>query len=526
MESVAMRARSLNLWLAALAAGTGLTAAALLSSPKSAAQQPPPGPPLGQPAVTAPADDPAPPKGVEVLTRGPIHEAFATPTDEPQATTPVAKEPPKAIQEMPPEEKPEGDATWIGGYWAWDEDRSNYLWVSGVWRTSPPNKHWVAGYWRQDSDKWQWVPGFWAEAQQEAEKHEVTYLPAPPAAPETAAPGAPPNADSFYIPGQYVWRGDSYAWRAGYWGRVQPGYVWVPAHFRWSPYGYIYINGYWDLALSRRGVMYAPVVIDPNVVGVEYVYTPTYVVPHTVVVDAFFVRPCCCHYYYGDYYGPAYHNCGYETVVVYNRRHYDCIFVYERWDHRDDPRWETRHIEVIEARNAGRGCPPRTLVEYNRYGRDRGIVIATGPRVAAMNGTRMVRMEAAERARVHEHAAAVRQVAAERRVAEAKMPVGAPRQPRVATVAMPHGYAQAKPPAPPAGGAVAHNPGTAAGTPAAGTHPVTPPPHPGTPTNPPTPGKPDPSKPQPGKPQPGKPMPPSKQPPPKQPPAKDSQNNH
>src|SRR5271154_117053 len=63
-------------------------------------QQPPQ---AGQPAATDP----------EVLTRGPVHEAFATPTTEPMPTTPVAKAPPAALEEMPPDQKPEGDATWI-----------------------------------------------------------------------------------------------------------------------------------------------------------------------------------------------------------------------------------------------------------------------------------------------------------------------------------------------------------------------------------------------------------------------------
>jgi hypothetical protein len=521
-----MAARRLNVWLAALAAGAGLSAGLLLSVPESPAQPPPGGPPVAAPA----AEDPPPPKGVDVQTRGPVHEAFASPTGEAQATSPVAKAPPKPLQEMPPEEKPEGNAVWIGGYWSWDEERKNYLWVSGVWRNAPPSKHWVAGYWREDGEKWQWVPGFWAESQQDTEKHDVTYLPTPPAAPETAAPGAPPQADTFYVPGQYVWRGDGYAWRAGYWARVQPGYVWVPAHFRWTPYGYIYINGYWDLALGTRGVMYAPVVIDPAVVGVEYVYTPTYVVHSTVVVDAFFVRPCYCHYYYGDYYGPAYVDCGYESVVVYNRRHYDSIVVYERWDHRDDPRWETTQVNIYVERGAGRApCPPRTLVEYNSYGRDRGLVVASGPRVAAMHGQRMVRMEAAERARVQEHAAAVRQVAAERRMTEAKMPVGAPRQPHTTSVAMPKGYA---PPARPAAGAAASgsHPGQTANshTPAPGgagagtSHPnqATNPHAPGTPPGPAGTNAP------PAKPMPNKPMPPNKPAPSKPQPSKPQKDEH
>jgi len=522
-----MRARSLKVWLAALAAGAGLSAA-LLSAPESAAQPPPSDPPPGQPIAStpapaaAPADDPAPPKGVEVLTLGPVHEAFATPTAEPLATPPIAKAPPKALEEMPPEEKPEGNALWIGGYWAWDDERANYLWVSGVWRVPPPNKHWVAGYWRDDSGKWQWVPGFWAEAQQEAEKHDVTYLPKPPDPPETAAPPAAPNVDSFYVPGQYVWRGDGYAWRAGYWGRVQPGYVWVAAHFRWSPYGYVYINGYWDIAIANRGVMYAPVVVDPDVVGVEYVYTPTYVVHHTIVMDAFFVRPCYCHYYFGDYYGPAYHDCGYETVVVYGRSHYDSVIVYERWDHRDDPRWESVQIDICLARDGGREPrPPRTLVEFNRYGRERGVVVGPSARVAAMHGTRMVRMDAAERAHVHEHAQAVRQVAAERRAAEAKMPVGAPREPRVASMAMPRGYTA--PARPAAAGAGAHPSQTLTPNMSAQPgHGLTTAPHaPGAPNGQAapnmTPGKPQPTKP---------PAKPPARPQPKQPPGKEPPGNH
>ena len=110
----------------------------------------------------APDDAPPPvPKGVEVLARGPVHEAFATLTAEPQPTKAVPKKPPKPLQEMPPDEKPEGNSIWIGGYWAWDDDRSDFLWVSGVWRTPPPGKQWVAGYWREQDDGAQWVPGFW-----------------------------------------------------------------------------------------------------------------------------------------------------------------------------------------------------------------------------------------------------------------------------------------------------------------------------------------------------------------------------
>src|SRR5205085_5053636 len=142
-------------------------------------------------------------------------------------------------------------------------------------------------------------------------------LPAPPATPELAPPGEPPVADSFYVPGNWVWNSRVYAWRAGYWARVQPGYVWISSHFRWTPSGYVYIAGYWDLAISKRGILFAPIIIDPLRVETTFVYTPTYVVSDTVVVDALFVRPSTCHYYFGDYYGVTYSRLGFEASFVY-----------------------------------------------------------------------------------------------------------------------------------------------------------------------------------------------------------------
>src|SRR5262249_6529295 len=153
--------------------------------------------PQAEQSTQAPGDPPPVPKGVEVLARGPVHEAFATPTSEPIPTKPIAKRPPNPLEEMPPDQKPEGEVSWIAGYWAWDDARSDFLWGSGIWRPAPPGKRWVAGYWREDGNQWMWVPGFWtanvqqtaavqgAPAQQEVAQ-EITYLPQPPAPPEVA----------------------------------------------------------------------------------------------------------------------------------------------------------------------------------------------------------------------------------------------------------------------------------------------------------------------------------------------------
>lgn len=418
----------------------------------------------GQDAAVAPAAA-APPKGVEVLARGPVHEAFASLTAEPSPAKPLDKRPPKPLEEMPPDDKPEGDVQWIGGYWAWDEDRSDYLWVSGTWRTPPPGKQWIAGYWREDGDKWQWVGGFWtAAATKEAPAPDVTYLPAPPAPPEVAPPAPPPADNSFWVPGTWVWNGARYAWRAGYWARVEPGYVWVAAHYRWTPGGYLYVSGYWDLAVSRRGVLYAPVYVDPAVVTVSFSYTPAYAVHDTLVLDTLFVRPAYGHYYFGDYYGPVYRDRGFESVYVYSARSYDPIIVYERYEHRRDPAWFTLQVNLYNDRYDGRAAvPPRTFVQQTTVVNNvtnvtnvtnnttnnitnnttvtkqvyNGPTIAPATQVAAAKGVKTVALDTTARQQVKEQIAAIQQVAVQRTRTEASFPTGAPTQPRVASLVAP-----------------------------------------------------------------------------------------
>src|SRR5262245_17538899 len=113
------------------------------------------------------AQDPPAAAGEQDLARGPIHEAFAQPVVFDAQPGPVVnKGPPKPIPEMPPEQKPEGDdVEWIGGYWSWDTDRNDYIWVSGIWRAEPSGLDWVPGYWSRANEGWQWVSGYWAKAE-------------------------------------------------------------------------------------------------------------------------------------------------------------------------------------------------------------------------------------------------------------------------------------------------------------------------------------------------------------------------
>ncbi len=131
---------------------------------------------------------------VQVLTRGPVHEAFAeTVTFDPEPGIVVPKAPPAAIEELPPEQKPEGaNVTWIPGYWGWDDERSDFLWVSGVWRALPPGRQWVPGYWGNSGQAFQWTSGYWADAKMS----DVEYLPKPPETVEGGPNIAAPSADS------------------------------------------------------------------------------------------------------------------------------------------------------------------------------------------------------------------------------------------------------------------------------------------------------------------------------------------
>src|ERR1017187_4684760 len=114
-------------------------------------------------------------EGVEVLTRGPMHEAYAAPGSlDPKPSPIVPKAPPEPVPEMPPDQKPDGShVVWISGYWAWDDATAEYTWISGFWRDLPPGKRWIPGHWSEQGGGWQWTSGLWAPEAQT----EISYVP-------------------------------------------------------------------------------------------------------------------------------------------------------------------------------------------------------------------------------------------------------------------------------------------------------------------------------------------------------------
>ncbi|MDD5260797.1 MAG: hypothetical protein PHD76_03015 [Methylacidiphilales bacterium] len=301
-------------------------------------------------------------QGAQVLTRGPVHEAFAgMVTFNPEPGIVVAKAPPDPIEEIPPEERPEGDnVTWIPGYWSWDEERSDYLWVSGVWRALPPGRAWIAGYWGKTAEGYQWISGYWADAAAQ----DTTYLPEPPATVEAGPNVAAPSDDYGWTPGCWVWYQERYAWRPGYWVQGRADWDWTPAHYVWTPRGYIFVGGFWDYPVERRGVLFAPVYFESGIYSRHgYSYSPSIVIDLGVFRDHLFLRPRYSHYYFGDYYAVSYQQGGFFASFSFgsSRDGYDPIFSHQRWEHRQDREWEHRIEASYQNRRDNEAArPPRT----------------------------------------------------------------------------------------------------------------------------------------------------------------------
>lgn len=308
----------------------------------------------------------------EVLTRGPVHEAFAeTITYDAQPGFNVPRPPPDPIDELPPDQRPDGDnVDWIPGYWAWDDERSDFLWISGVWRALPPDREWVPGYWGSTPNGYQWVSGYWDDTQ----RTEVAYLPEPPASIEIGPNISAPSSDYIWVPGTWVWYQGRYAWRPGYWMIAHSDWDWVPSHYVWAPRGYVYVDGYWDYSIARRGVLFAPVYFQRNVyTRTGFSYAPSTVISLSVFSDHLFVRPRYNHYYFGDYYAPRYRESGFHASFSFHsgRQGYDPIYANQRWRNRQNPDWDRSIQANFSYRRDHEDARPRhTLAAQKRYGND------------------------------------------------------------------------------------------------------------------------------------------------------------
>lgn len=310
--------------------------------------------------VAAQPKAPADQTRIEILTRGPLHEAFAeTISFDPQPGVVAPMAPPEPIEEVTPNQRPEGsNVAWIPGYWAWDDERNDFLWVSGIWRSLPPGRQWVPGYWGQSEAGAQWTSGYWADSA----ASEADYLPEPPATLEDGPNVAAPSPDSIWLPGSWIWQQNRFAWRAGFWTQGHQGWDWVPDHYVWTPSGYIFVDGYYDYSVPRRGIVFAPVYFQGGLrTQRNFSYSPSTVINVSVLARHLFLRPSYGHYYFGDYYGSNYANAGFSPWYSYqsSRRGYDPIYANQRWQHRAENDWEQRaEANYLRLRDNEKARPP------------------------------------------------------------------------------------------------------------------------------------------------------------------------
>jgi hypothetical protein len=309
------------------------------------------------------------PEGAQVLTRGPIHEAFAEPVlYDPRPGPVVPKAPPAPIAELPPEQKPEGaNVQWIPGYWAWDDARTDFIWVSGLWRVIPPGRQYVPGYWQEAQGGSQWVPGYWGMS----DATQVQYLSAPPTSLENGPTSPQPAPDSTWAPGMWAWQSNQYLWRPGFWVPNQPGWLWVPASNSWTPNGYVSNPGYWDYPLVNRGIPFAPVYFtQPIYRQANFRYTPAVGLLTSALTSSLFVRPSYSSYYFGDYYAQSNYQSGiYPWYAFHGSRYgYDPLYAHAAAQNFGaNPRWaDELHEGYRYRREHPEARPPGTFAETRR----------------------------------------------------------------------------------------------------------------------------------------------------------------
>jgi hypothetical protein len=352
-----MRAFFGRRWLTALTVGLGCWAAG-----------------LNQTAKAMQIPDNNDPAGPEILNRGPIHEAFADPvTFDPMPGPTVPKQPPDPIEEQPPDTAPDCDGVqWISGYWAWDEERGDFIWISGIWRVPPPNCQWTPGYWNQCDEGnggWRWTRGCWTPVDQSA----CQYLPAPPPSIERG-PSSPPPSDGsncIWTPGYWSWAeatavaAPRYVWRPGCWTVYNPDWLWCPPRYVSTSCGYLFVPGFWDYPIERRGILYAPIYC-PGTLRINSTYCPSVCINTSMITSCLFVQAQCQSYCFGDYFEARYSSMGIYPCYAYHGSRYGCdpIYAHCAASHFGERGWSRRLFDEYRYRREHPAArPPRIYNE-------------------------------------------------------------------------------------------------------------------------------------------------------------------
>lgn len=231
-----------------------LTSGAGLWSPWASAQPGLDAPPPLEAPITQPA--PPRPEADDTKAEPPTHEALLPPaTRTREMRAPMSPPPPP--EERPTEDSPDPRATWVPGYWSWDQARNDFVWVGGVWQVPPRDSIWVGGRWMRDPVGWYRVAGSWGRRRAASTVGRVDWRKAgPPAEHPDDVPGPAPGPDYFLVAGHYAPDGDGLVWKSSFWARVQDGWDWVPARWVRRSGGWGFRAGYWtresDVDLAGR----------------------------------------------------------------------------------------------------------------------------------------------------------------------------------------------------------------------------------------------------------------------------------
>ena len=288
---------------------------------------------------------------------------------------------PAAIEEVPPEQRPVGaNVAWIPGYWAWDDERNDYLGSAHLVRRAAGVR---MGARRLGRSHARLSMDFRLLGRRQGGRGGILARAAGDRRGGSQHCGD--FADHTWLPGCWVWRNGRYAWRPGFWATVQPNWVWVPAHYVWAPRA-SFVDGYWDYSVGRRGVLFAPCISIAGVYGRQgFSYTPTTVIDLGVFANHLFLRPRYQHYYFGDYYAANYRGAGFFPWFSFNTRRfgYDPIYAHQRWQHRQDRGWEQRQQADFKNRRDHENLrPPRTWAAQGTM--DRALASESRTRVAAI----------------------------------------------------------------------------------------------------------------------------------------------
>ncbi len=248
------------------------------------AQDPPPSPtPVsdGQDGQGAQAAGQPGDQGPQVMTRGPIHEAFATPVVHDPAAGPGDSQAARRSRSRRCLRTRSRPARTSSGFPVTGAGTSRATTSCGSAASGATRRPTVSGFRATGTRSTGVISGFRARGFPSARaRHRArvnpTYLPPPPKSLETGPNTPQPSPNVAWTPGYWSWQGSAYAWRPGFWAAVQPNWIWMPPHYVWTPSGYLFVAGYWDLPVANRGLMFAPVYYPTPVYAQPgFVFTPS-----------------------------------------------------------------------------------------------------------------------------------------------------------------------------------------------------------------------------------------------------------